>query len=60
MTNTRLLTTDEVANLYGLSTSYFEKGRSYGYGPAFVRFGRAVRYRHEDVRAWIFEQREVP
>ena len=30
----KLLTTKELANLSGFSTSYFEKGRVLGYGPA--------------------------
>ncbi len=57
---TKLLTTKEVAYISGLSTSFFEKGRTYGYGPAFVRIRGGIRYRHEDLEAWLFERREVP
>lgn len=48
-----LLCTKHVARMTGLSASYFEKGRTYGYGPAYVRFGRAIRYRPTDVQKWM-------
>lgn len=58
----KLLTTGEVATLTGLSQSYFEKGRIYGYGPNFIRLrpesrSGAIRYRPDDVRRWL-NQRE--
>lgn len=54
----KLLTTGQLATLTGLSQSYFEKGRIYGYGPNFVRLrpesrSGAIRYRPEDVRRWL-------
>ncbi len=32
-----LLSTKELSTATGLSASYFEKGRIYGYGPKFIR-----------------------
>jgi predicted DNA-binding transcriptional regulator AlpA len=43
----------EVARLSGLSESTLEKFRLTGNGPAFMKIGRAVRYRPADVRAWL-------
>lgn len=48
-----LLCTKQVARLTGLSPSYFEKGRTYQYGPAYIRLGRAIRYRQADVQKWM-------
>ena len=56
----KLLTTKELANLSGFSTSYFEKGRVLGYGPAWIKLGGAVRYRLEDYEAWLIKGRIVP
>lgn len=57
----KLLTTGQVAQLTGLSESYFEKGRIYGYGPSFIRLrpksrSGAIRYRPEDLRRWLAER----
>lgn len=48
-----LLVTKEVADLTGFSKSYFEKGRCYGYGPNFHRFGGKILYRLTDIEAWF-------
>ncbi|WP_170447344.1 helix-turn-helix transcriptional regulator [Ruegeria arenilitoris] len=48
-----LLTTKEVANLTGFSTSYFEKGRVYGYGPKFLRIRGKVLYRLSEIDSWL-------
>jgi predicted DNA-binding transcriptional regulator AlpA len=48
-----LLTTKEVATLTGFSTSYFEKGRVYGYGPNFLRIRGRILYRLSEVNTWI-------
>ncbi len=60
-----LLTTKEVASLTGLSASYFEKGRIYGYGPKFIRLqatGKTgkVLYRLEAVEEWLAAQEREP
>ena len=52
--NTRdLLATKEVATITGFSTSFFEKGRVYGYGPDFLKIRGKVLYRRSAVEAWL-------
>jgi predicted DNA-binding transcriptional regulator AlpA len=58
-TQPKLLTTKELANITGFSTSYFEKGRVLGYGPAWIKLRGAVRYRIEDYEAWLASERVV-
>lgn len=48
-----LLTTKEVATLTGFSTSYFEKGRVYGYGPNFLRIRGKILYRLSEIDRWL-------
>lgn len=48
-----LLTTKEVATLTGFSTSYFEKGRVYGYGPKFLRIRGRILYRLSEINTWL-------
>lgn len=49
-----LLTTEEAAKALNLSKTWLEQLRSAGRGgPKFVRLGRAVRYRPEDLTAWL-------
>ncbi len=56
-----LLTPDRAARLLGVSEGCLRGYRRRGIGPAFVKFGSGhkpvIRYRREDVRAWILEQR---
>ena len=47
------LTTREAATYSGFAESTLEKARIYGGGPAFCRVGRTIRYRVEDIDAWI-------
>jgi predicted DNA-binding transcriptional regulator AlpA len=61
----RLLTTGQVATFTGMSESYFEKGRVYGYGPPFIRLrpgskSGAVRYRLSAVMRWLEERQCNP
>lgn len=54
----RFLTTGQVATLTGMSESYLEKGRVYGYGPPFIRLrpgskSGAIRYRLSAVMRWL-------
>jgi predicted DNA-binding transcriptional regulator AlpA len=52
-----LLSTNDVADLCGMSIQFFEIGRVRGYGPRFVRLTpRRVRYRRSDVIAWLEER----
>lgn len=61
----RLLTTKQLPQLTGLSASYFEKGRSYGYGPPFIKIksgknrGR-VFYRRAALEDWLRSQEHCP
>ncbi len=48
-----LLTTPDVAEWTGLSQVTLRRWRTSGEGPAFVRLGRAVRYRREDIAAFV-------
>jgi predicted DNA-binding transcriptional regulator AlpA len=57
----RLLSTKQLPEITGLSKSFFEKGRIYGYGPQFIRIksGRRagkILYRPEDVERWLSER----
>lgn len=61
----RLLTTKQLPVLTGLSKSFFEKGRIYGYGPQFIRIKSGARtgkilYRPEDVELWLASQEHNP
>lgn len=55
-----LLTPMEVAERLRVSTRTLEFWRHQGRGPAFVRLGKRVRYRPDDVEAFIAEQRTAP
>jgi predicted DNA-binding transcriptional regulator AlpA len=50
----RLITQQELVQLTGLSSAYFEQARHKGNSNlVFLKFGRAVRYRMSDVQSWI-------
>lgn len=52
--HSRLLTRDEVADLYGLSKRWLEVAATKGEGPPLVRISaRMVRYRVCDIDHWI-------
>jgi predicted DNA-binding transcriptional regulator AlpA len=42
-----------VATYVGKSCAWFERARMLGEGPRFVKLGRHVRYRAEDILDWI-------
>ena len=42
-----------VAAYVGKSCAWFERARMMGEGPRFVKLGRHVRYRAEDILNWI-------
>jgi predicted DNA-binding transcriptional regulator AlpA len=48
-----LLRETDAANFLKLSIRTLQAWRSSGVGPAFVRAGRAVRYRQSDLINWI-------
>lgn len=55
--HTTLLSPKQVKERYGPSTATLAKMRLYGTGPVFVKLGRRVAYRLEDLEAWIEENR---
>jgi len=48
-----LFSTDQVASKLGLSTSYLSKLRLTGDGPEYIKAGKRVLYRLEDIEGWI-------
>ena len=48
-----VLTTPEAAHYLGLATSTLNKWRCHGGGPMFIKLGRAVRYRQEDLNTFL-------
>jgi len=48
-----LLTQREAAALLCLSERTLERFRVVGTGPPFIRAGRLVRYREDDLESWI-------
>lgn len=54
-----LLTPAEVAERLRVSTRTLEFWRHQGRGPAFVRLGKRVRYRADDVEGFIDAQRST-
>lgn len=53
----RLLTTEEVANILGVTPGYVKQLRYTNKGPAFIRLGRAIRYAPGDVTAYARQVR---
>lgn len=52
----RLLNQRDLAEYLGKSTAWCERARWAGEGPRFIKLGRHVRYRADDVLAWIESQ----
>ena len=52
-----LLRTASAAAVAGLSASTLNKLRCTGGGPAFLKLGRAVRYKRDDLEDWLDSQR---
>jgi predicted DNA-binding transcriptional regulator AlpA len=48
-----LLNEHDVARLTGLSVASVRRWRLFKQGPKYLKIGSAVRYRTEDVRAWL-------
>lgn len=53
----RLLTTEEVAAILGVTPGYVKQLRYTNKGPAFIRLGRAIRYAPGDVTAYARQVR---
>lgn len=47
------LTTEQAALFLSISESYLHKLRMHNKGPAYIRKGKLVRYRPEDLRNWM-------
>jgi excisionase family DNA binding protein len=60
--NKRLLTTKEAATYLNLSVAALVRYRWAGKGPAYIKLGdgRSIRYRLEDLEAWINRGRFDP
>jgi len=54
------ITTDDAAVYVGMSESYLRKARRFGYGPAYIPEGRAIRYTISDLNQWLDSQRVRP
>lgn len=52
----QLLTSEQVAELLQVPESTVGLWRQQGTGPAWLRIGKYVRYRREDVRVWVVAQ----
>jgi predicted DNA-binding transcriptional regulator AlpA len=48
-----LLNEHDVARITGLSVASVRRWRLFKSGPKYLKIGSAVRYRAEDVRAWL-------
>lgn len=48
-----LLNEHDVANLLGLSVASLRRWRLIRQGPKFLKINSAVRYRAEDLKAWL-------
>lgn len=54
---TQLATAEEVAEAFGYTPQGLAQMRYRGTGPKFIKLGgRAVRYRWDDVEAWLDQQ----
>jgi len=56
----RLLAECQAAHLLNLSVRTLQAWRLRGIGPAFVRAGRAIRYRRDDIIDWIAANTVAP
>jgi hypothetical protein len=43
----------DAAHYIGMTTSFLRTARRKGYGPAYIRFNRTIRYRIADLDAWL-------
>ena len=52
----KLLNTKELASYLGVAVSTLLLYRAEGTGPRYIKMGRLVRYRVDDVEAWLAER----
>jgi hypothetical protein len=55
-----LFDTPNAAAYLQVSTQWLELGRCKGYGPAYVKQGRLVRYRKADIIEYLRSRRVIP
>jgi len=53
MSDSAVLTPDEVAGRLKLSSSWLAKARMRGDGPPFIKLGKAIRYPEADLIQWM-------
>jgi predicted DNA-binding transcriptional regulator AlpA len=57
----QLLREKEAARFLGVSASWLQKARCYGYGPQFTRVGRrSIRYRRSDLEQYLADNTTPP
>ena len=56
----KLLTTTQLPEITGLSCSWHEKARVYGYGPPYLKLGSRVSYFLSMVLAWMERNHRDP
>ncbi len=55
----RFLRPREAAEILGVSPRTLDRRRSRGLGPAYYKFGSAVRYRLSDLNAWAGTRQDI-
>lgn len=60
MTTNKLMSTQELADYLRVPVGTLYSWRHEGRGPVAVKVGRHLRFRIEDVEAWIAEHRDEP
>ena len=51
-----IMTTKQLAEYLGISESLLHTYRADGIGPVYLKLGKLVRYRLDDVEKWLEEQ----
>lgn len=54
------ISSTELAKLLGVSDATLTRWRAMQYGPKYLQLGHKIRYRQEDVDAWLIEQQVNP
>lgn len=55
--HTMIMTVNQASEYLGLAVSTLNKWRCHGGGPVFIKMGRAVRYRVEDLENFLSSSR---
>ena len=54
-----VMTVKQAAEYLGLAVSTLNKWRCHGGGPVFIKMGRAVRYRVEDLENFLIQSKSL-